>query len=350
MDGITQSLWPIRYKPMPDELLSSWLVRLAHGHGLKVQTFCNLIFGNKRQVWNRDIDRLAPSWLIAELAVRTGTPLKAAQSTTLRAFEGLLYPKFKSTGTLTWIQTLKMYHRKREGYGMQFCSQCLREDVEPYFRKSWRVAFNTYCSKHDCMLHDRCPRCQSAVAFHRMDVGNARIFTAQSLVACHVCQFDLCKSPRVPVIWHRADARAWMQIVEASLNAKLTSSRRRKTLESLRVMRHIATLLTSRHTSLRLREWVCERIEAPYLLMVQGRVAIESRPLSERHHLVQLAAWLMADLKPRLGLAWRSKVVRYNHMLKDFGEPPKFYAGVVVGFSNWRNHSNFQRVGGQPLA
>jgi TniQ len=341
MDGITQSLWPIRYKPMPDELLSSWLVRLAHGHGLKVQTFCNLIFGNKRQVWNRDIDRLAPSWLIAELAERTGTPFKIAQRTTLRAFEGLLYPRFKPTGTLTWIQTLKMYHRKREGYGMQFCSQCLREDAEPYFRKSWRIAFNTYCSKHDCMLHDRCPRCQSAVAFHRMDVGNARIFADQSLVACHVCQFDLCKAPRVPVIWHHANAQAWLQKTEACLDTRLTARRRRKALERLRVMRQMTTLLTSRYTSLRLREWACEQIDVAFIPVTQGRVAIESRPLIERHHLVQLAAWLMADLKPHLRKAWLGKAVRYNHMLKDFDDPPLEYVNMTRHFSNWRS-ANFR--------
>lgn len=78
MRGLTESLWPIRYKPLPDELLSSWLVRLAHGHGLKVQTFCNLIFGNKLQVWNRDIDRLAPEWLIAELSSKTGASYQKA--------------------------------------------------------------------------------------------------------------------------------------------------------------------------------------------------------------------------------------------------------------------------------
>ena len=69
--GLTSPLWPIHYKPLPDELLSSWLVRLAHGHGLKVQTFCNLIFGNSQQVWNRDIDRLAPTWLLDQLSYRT---------------------------------------------------------------------------------------------------------------------------------------------------------------------------------------------------------------------------------------------------------------------------------------
>lgn len=51
-----------------DELLSWWRVRLAHGHGLKVQIFYNLIFGNRHQVWSRDIDRLAPDWLVSELS------------------------------------------------------------------------------------------------------------------------------------------------------------------------------------------------------------------------------------------------------------------------------------------
>lgn len=113
MRGFTSALWPIRYKPLPDELLSCWLVRLAHGHGLKVQTFCNLIFGNQRQVWNRDIDRLAPTWLVDELILRTGISPELAWGTTLRAYEGVLYPKFRLAGTLQWILTLKLYHRTR---------------------------------------------------------------------------------------------------------------------------------------------------------------------------------------------------------------------------------------------
>ena len=148
MQGLTTSLWPIHYKPLPDELLSCWLVRLAHGHGMKVQTFCNILFGNRLQVWNRDIDRLAPPWLVDELSRRTGTPLSASYATTLRAYEGQLFTKSKDSGALAWIQTLKMYHRKREGFGLQFCGACLADRPMPYFRKAWRVAFNTICTKH----------------------------------------------------------------------------------------------------------------------------------------------------------------------------------------------------------
>jgi len=156
-------LWPIHYKPLPHELLSSWLVRLAHGHGLEVKTFCNLILSNNQQVWNRDIDRLAPTWLLDQLST---TP-KIVWITTLRA-KGLLYEKFRTSGTLSWSLALKIYHRKREGYGLQFCPACLSEDAAPYFRKRWRIAFNTLCLQHKSMLLDRCPRGNMAVANRRL--------------------------------------------------------------------------------------------------------------------------------------------------------------------------------------
>jgi hypothetical protein len=200
MRNVKPSLWPIHYKPLPDELLSSWLVRLAHGHGLKVQTFSNLIFGNNHQVWNRDVDRLAPQWLVEELSLHTGTPLATAYATTLRAYEGLLYSQFKASGTLPWIQSLKIYHRKREGFGIQFCGMCLADGPQPYFRKRWRIAFNTICPRHQSMLHDRCPACGAAVAFHRMDIGQGCIVDTRSLANCHACSFTLTK-PESAASW-----------------------------------------------------------------------------------------------------------------------------------------------------
>ncbi len=143
MRGLTSPLWPIRYKPHPDELLASWLVRLARGHGLRVQTFCNLIFGNRLQVWNRDIDRLGPDWIVDSLSEHTATPIDVARGTTLRSYEGWLYPAFKVSGSLQWITSLQVFHRTRQGFGMQYCPQCLFEDADPYFRKAWRVAFIT---------------------------------------------------------------------------------------------------------------------------------------------------------------------------------------------------------------
>jgi hypothetical protein len=220
MRGLTSPLWPIRYKPLPDELLSCWLVRLAHGHGLKVQTFCNLIFGNRYQVWNRDIDRLAPTWLVDELCRRTGTSAEMAWNTTLRTYEGLLYSKFRMSGALHWILTLKMYHRKREGFGLQFCPTCLADDAIPYFRKSWRVAFNTVCTRHGTMLLDRCPTCDVAAVPHRLDMAKPDAMEIAPLSYCHSCGFDLRNAPTLEPISYGVQASALLIEAIRALDAE----------------------------------------------------------------------------------------------------------------------------------
>lgn len=336
MKGFTSPLWPIRYKPYPDELLTSWLVRLAYGQGLKVQTFCNIIFGNRHQVWNRDMDRLGSEWLVGELSRCTGTPLAKAYGTTLRAYEGVLYPKFRATGSLPWIQTLKMYHRRREGYGMQFCGACLAGGPWPYFRKAWRVSFNTICVRHDRMLHDRCPECGSAVMFHRMEMGRGSAFDVDSMAACHACGFNLCDSPVEPIKSYDAEASAW----HARLCRAITDDAGRADiaidLDVMRVMRQLTTLLLSRYKSVALRRYTSDALGVDDPVVMSGRVPVETRPLAERHHLVQLASWLMVRLEPRLRAAWRAKAVRYNHLGKDFDDPPTWYAEIVSKYSDWR--------------
>lgn len=319
---------------MPDELLSSWLVRLAHGHGLKVQTFCNLIFGNRHQVWNRDIDRLAPDWLLNELSSRTGTPPEMARATTLRAYEGWLYPRFKASGALQWIQTLKMYHRKFEGFGLQYCPACLREGTVAYYRKSWRVAFNTICVQHQCMLRDRCSNCGAGVAFHRRDMGAGAAAT-DSLAECHQCGCDLGEGEVEKVISYDEQACALHVLVCRQLTHG-DCTQPFLDLDSLAVMHQLAMLLTSRYAKVRLREHVCGRLGVIEVPMTLGRVAFETRPLNERHHLVQLICWLMVDLELRMRTAWRAKAVRYNHLNKDFKDAPAWYQKITEGLADWR--------------
>lgn len=332
--GLSGQLWPIRYKPLPDELLSSWLVRLAHGHGLKVQTFCNLLFGNQRQVWNRDIDRLGPDWLVQELSLRTGAPLATAWNTTLGIYEGVLYPKMLASGTLPWIQTLSMYHRTFTGYGLQFCPVCLKSDKVPHFRKAWRVAFHTVCATHHCMLHDRCQACGAAVAFHRRDMQKRSI--PDSIAACHNCGFDLGDCESKPIATYDGEVASWhFQLCELVEGTHSTPSG--FDLDDLAVMRQFGKLLTSMYSTITLREYACNVLAVQDMVLATGKLAFESRELSERHHLIQLIGWFMLNLEPALRGAWRAKAIRYNHMCKDFESAPAWYRAVVEEFSNWRN-------------
>ena len=328
--GFNRQLWPIRYKPLTDELLSCWLIRLAHGHGLKVQTFSNLLFGQRRQVWNRDVDRLGPAWLIQELSHRTGTPLPGAEVTCLRAYEGVLFQSFKLSGSLPWILTIGMYHRTRSAYGQQFCPLCLRADDVPYYRRSWRLAFMTVCPEHEVMLHDRCPQCESPLSFHRAEMGRGGVDDALEMSMCHACGMDLRESDAQAVACYLPELKHWL-IALAKGGPEAVD------LDDWNVMHHLARLLMSDTAHLRLHEHLCRQLSVPEWVFPEGRISIESCELGLRHHLMQLIGYLMVDLQGGLDAAWRARAIRYNHMLKDFRNAHAGYARMVSRFENWRD-------------
>jgi hypothetical protein len=190
LSGRKVSLWPAYTRPKADELLSSWLVRLAMAHGLKLHTFCSLAWP-RRAIWNRDIDKSADEEILGVLSEKTGTPSELVRSTALSAYEGILYEKHNPFGNTLWIMPVGVYHRLRRHYGMQYCPYCLAEDEEPYYRRRWRLAFVTVCVTHGVVLRDRCPRCGAAVNFHRDELGIRSKYAAETTTLCHACGLDL---------------------------------------------------------------------------------------------------------------------------------------------------------------
>lgn len=182
-------LWPVHPQLLPDELLSSWMIRLARSNGFKVHNFYAQFFGRECQIWNRDIDHFAPAWLIDGLADRTGTPREHIFQTTLRAFESFAFEHFNETGMTRWLLPLGIFHRTRRAYGQQFCPQCMTEEIEPYLRRHWRLALAVICTRHGVMLQDRCATCSRPLAPHRSDMSARGGFPERtSMVRCYVCR------------------------------------------------------------------------------------------------------------------------------------------------------------------
>ncbi|WP_081986539.1 TniQ family protein [Chitinibacter sp. ZOR0017] len=336
MQNLTQALWTIHPKPLDDELLSSWLVRIAHMHGLKVETFCHLKFGKERPLWNRDIDRLSPDWLITEICSHTGLSTEAGQATTLRAYEHILYPHFHSAGLLRWILPLKMYHRTRNGFGMQFCPACLAQDSEPYYRRRWRVGFNVFCPTHNCMLHERCPRCEAPIIFHRLELGRPDIVDVGPLSTCFKCGLDLRDTvTEAPEPYDRIAYQVLERAI-ASLDAPADHNGTSINIGFLSVLHQLCKLMTSRYKSAALRKHITNELRIDDIPLADLRLPFILRPLHERWHLLQLAAWIMASPELRLTAAWRAKTIRYNHLEKDFTDPPAWYSTIVNEFSDWR--------------
>jgi hypothetical protein len=334
-DAWTQPLWPLHLKPLPDELLSSWVVRLAHAHGLKVQTFSRLLGGSGYHIWNRDIDRAAPSWLIDVLCRNTATPIESARQTSLQSYEGEIYVTFHEGYVLPWILPLKIKRFTQLGHGLQFCPHCLAEDPEPYFRKRWRVAFYTWCSVHGVMLHDRCPGCGAPVDFQRRELGRPNEIDGGSITQCHVCDFDFRSAPAKAPGFHEESAQRefglatdWLEHRQAG--AKLD------TQAYFAVLHHLCRTMLAAYRNVRAMVFACDQIGIPDIRLEPGQRVLEIRSIEERHHVVQLGLWYMADLRARLTAAWQEGAVTYSALLRDFEDRPRWYDEIVEGFSDWR--------------
>lgn len=320
---------PVHPKPYSNELFSSWLIRVAHANGLKVQTFCHLLFPHY-EIWNRDIDRHAPDWLIDLLAEKTGCSVADIHNTTLDSFKGKLFDINKLSGQLFWINSLKANHRKRASYAITFCPQCLAEDKESYFRQSWRVALQTFCPNHQLLQYDCCPQCQTYIAFHRQELGRPQQFQFTELKYCWYCQFDLSQSPCIPAVFNHYAIQTQWQNWLFKLSDK-HSIWHAEEYNKLKVLRHLLVVSTSQRLAPNLYEYLCQRVQqTPINLDRSQRTIWESRRLSEKHSTIYSCMWLLQNYPHNLIRAWQDKALRYNHLLKDFRNCPDDFRQMVL--------------------
>ena len=149
---IVSNRWPISVTPLPDELLSSWIHRLAFANGIASRPFAGIL-GLGNRMWSPFLDLQLPHRIAALLCDQSGIPYTAisALSVTDWALTPLMLPLRENT------------HRSRSAW-IQYCPLCLADDKTPYFRRQWRLASRISCFVHGSGLRDRCPTCHRAIA------------------------------------------------------------------------------------------------------------------------------------------------------------------------------------------
>lgn len=157
--------WPVTITPQFDELLSSWLHRLAYANGVAPRGFSRVL-GTGSGMWSAALDLRLRSDVATLLQANTGVSPHQLSAMTLS--HGLLKPL---------LLPLRRDGRRDGSTWLQFCSQCLADDAHPYFRRRWRLASRISCIRHGCRLRDRCPSCRSRVV----------VFDQSELVAQHYC-------------------------------------------------------------------------------------------------------------------------------------------------------------------
>ncbi|MGE4499069.1 MAG: TniQ family protein [Hydrogenovibrio sp.] len=176
-------LSPIKVTPFKDELLSSWIVRLALANGTDPLSLSGAIFPSQR-VWSRDFDKSLNVEFLKALSNISGIPISALTKLTLENhLSSILTPKSKNNAVWPWV--IPLAHRNRvHTNGLHFCPECLREK-NVYFKRDWRISWNTCCTDHKLNLQLGCPKCNTAFSPHLVT------YDKPDFCCCVHCGFDL---------------------------------------------------------------------------------------------------------------------------------------------------------------
>ena len=186
-----KDLLPYRPRPFSDELFSSWLFRVAHGHGMRLREFSRVAFGHAPKTGVCDLDRKLDDLFLEAISLKTTIPYAQLFRTTLRSYEGALFETMTRSGTAKWILPIGVNRNYGERFGFQFCPLCLSSDKNPYYRRHWRLAFVTACPLHACLLWDRCPHCASPVNPVRSEIALPLNRIDENLMTCFRCGNDI---------------------------------------------------------------------------------------------------------------------------------------------------------------
>ncbi len=131
-------------QPLEDELLSSWLTRVAIEHKRKLSIFLSLYVKKEgNSIARNDLDFLYDEKLFEVLVNKSNLIKEDIFKMSLRSEEGYLYSC--NINSLYPPNQIRKLVDKRKHYGLMYCPKCLAEDEIPYFRKEWRYQFYNMC-------------------------------------------------------------------------------------------------------------------------------------------------------------------------------------------------------------
>jgi hypothetical protein len=305
--------WPYRPRPLPDELLSSYVTRCAQALYVKPITLLNASLGSRQSLFSQDIDNYANELIVDRIASACLLDAAVVRGMTLAAYEGLLQPDYFPNGRKVWIMPVSISATNRLRGGLQFCPECLRTDTIPYFRRRWRLALSTCCTKHKISLHDRCPDCEAPIHIHQ----------SFSMRYCYLCSYDLADAASVTPYEHvfRQQAEFEHALAEgwASLNGRPLYSHL-----YFAVVRRVAGLLSSGKRSHRLRAALVKRYGGSDGHFDRGgaRQPMEYLCVLERVRLLDLVARTMSDFPHRFVEICKASRHSRSYIIKDMPYVP----------------------------
>lgn len=304
--------WLMHPRPLPDEVLTSWLVRTATANEMEVRDFWAAVTGGET-LYPR-IDSHPSQSILEFLARKARLEVQEVRRLALsRLIEVLTGRDAESVKMPPWLVHFPTA-RKQIG-GQPYCPWCLREDRIPYFRKRWRLAFLTMCDHHQCNLMDYCVHCGHGVELVGYVPGRRKSVEPIPLTKCRRCGQDLTEAADMAATPDDRESpmliRIGLRLQEEMLRAvrmgvaELPGTGPVPAHQFLETTRKMIVAVNGSKTKDRLEKAIGATIpigEGMVRPPDEGRHSLqfEHLPVRERRRIMGMAGWLMEDWPARL--------------------------------------------------
>lgn len=321
-EGIYSSFrFPLKLRPQEDELLSSWLIRLALLHRTMPMTFTNLYMPEtKNRFWSVDIDLQSDPESIERLFRKCGVPVEVLSGMTLSSYEGLLIERvYGNTGGTPFIGPLGIRGKRSTLPGLRYCPLCLKDDTLPYYRKKWRLSLSVACPRHRCFLKDRCSSCGTPLTpylsckYERLDV-------------CYKCGEKLSK-PRTLSISEGSEILWAVEHFYSVLDDGYLMIGKAPVYSHLYfyVLHQLLKLMLSRKYGEKLMDGVGLKQDQSI-----GYKSFEGVPIQLQAEMLVKAVWLLEEWPERLISVCSRQKLLSSALLRDMNPTPFWYWKEVI--------------------
>ncbi|WP_165922950.1 TniQ family protein [Sulfurirhabdus autotrophica] len=310
---------PVRCPPLPDELLSSWLIRLAWLNAEKLYTFRRRFWMHPGSPWSRNIDLILPDDALAYISKMTLITPESLVNHMLKGYLGTLFEDIDPHGNAQGILTSRRRGQKVFGFGLQLCPDCLRSDTVPYFRRWWKVAYLVTCPIHRRLLIDACPGCQQPLAYHLSDFGKSLLPERIPTSFCATCEYNWSKKAlqRDELI---PDAfMGWQKQILTALETGWFEDNQIGSLYALSFFKGLHTLIrlvASKGHSSKLRQVIAGELgELPLGVTYSGsQNPFGGLRLGDRLNLLRHAYWLLQEWPERFIWATKKAKLAFSYI------------------------------------
>ena len=184
-----KNIWPLNVPPLPDELFSSWMFRLANNYRISPESLVNEYSDEKLHIKINTIDIKPESNIIDIITKNTALKEKEIEKLFLNHYKSNITENNISDEVINSLHFLKVNDPKNKKNGIIFCPNCLSNGI-PYFRRKWLLTSSIVCCECNSYLMDYCPNCFKHFSFWYSTKKSELV--NNSITTCK-CGYDISK-------------------------------------------------------------------------------------------------------------------------------------------------------------